>query len=828
MVKRISYILPPPQPTRIDHLDFPSWPHSSHGQTKPWLVKSNEPKVTENLDTTPGHLRGVAALALDTTTILADATSPQGILYTGGRDGQLIGWDLNLPTTRRQGPRWTNRDRIEWERLDGDADDEDELIQENDYQTDKSSGWALDKSKLPPRPPVDGPNNSASERGPATTPRQSIHCHTDWINDVVVSPNAQHVYSCSSDRTIRAWHPHSANPSSTLLGIQSDHVNVLAQPQYNPSTLISGGLDRKIYIWDVESPRPSSPIVTLAPQDHTPHHSHSSTSTYALAASHSGNLIAAGSPDRLIRLYDPRLPPSSQHTSSLVGHADNLRALVLSHDTRTLLSGSSDGTIKVWSLAAQRCLHTFTHHTDSVWSLWSDHPNLERFFSGDRAGNLAVVDLTGGNQSSSSSDDSHSHSSGIGRTYYDGECLVLARDPSSADHQRGRGIRQIVGIDDEYVWTANGSTQVKRWRDVGRVAERRTRSSIDSADSQESPVQSLPVDVPAPAEPRLMVNGFIPPRPKHASPPPQASEPKSVAFAATTAPTPDHRHPTPGRHGIPYTHLICLDPPTDRFFPLVTVPSHDQGLAGATPGHRGSYRRSSLAPSIDRVDPTANAANASTTTTSGPVHALRQFQARDALISAPACRTSPDELVPLRPTRGLERAVILNDRQHALAVDSSGQVYIACIVTGRWLGRWEYRRIIGGEGNNQNAGGGALGLTTSTATLEPTPDLHNALDTVRERIEGESSTVSWCTVDTRIGSLTVHIDQQRCWDAEVYADEVEFVGRGTVEDQRGMFQSGRPPSSVLLIELTTCVANSQSWEMGFGTVVQGASQGRSG
>ena len=56
-----------------------------------------------------------------------------------------------------------------------------------------------------------------------------------------------------------------------------------------------------------------------------------------------------------------------------------------------------DGTasIKLRSLTSQRCLHTFTHHTDSVWALYSSHPSLEIFYSGDKSGFVAKIDVEG-------------------------------------------------------------------------------------------------------------------------------------------------------------------------------------------------------------------------------------------------------------------------------------------------------------------------------------------------------------------------------------------------------------------------------------------------
>jgi WD repeat-containing protein 48 len=90
-----------------------------------------------------------------------------------------------------------------------------------------------------------------------------------------------------------------------------------------------------------------------------------------------------------------------------------------------------------------------------------------------------------------------------------------------------------------------------------------------------------------------------------------------------------------------------------------------------------------------------------------------------------------------------------------------------------------------------------LGLIAQEDVLEahildhapaPAPPLtpRGALELVKERIEGEAVVPAWCTVDTKIGALGIHMEQGRCFDAEIHLDELGDRIRGAFrEDQRG-------------------------------------------
>lgn len=101
--------------------------------------------------------------------------------------------------------------------------------------------------------------------------------------------------------------------------------------------MASGSFDRTIKLWDITrtgEASASDPLVTLNPADA----SAPKSSVYAIAADPYGRTVASGSPERVVRLWDPR---SAKRTGKLVGHTDNIRAILISEDSRYVGSDSS-------------------------------------------------------------------------------------------------------------------------------------------------------------------------------------------------------------------------------------------------------------------------------------------------------------------------------------------------------------------------------------------------------------------------------------------------------------------------------------------------------
>lgn len=202
--------------------------------------------------------------------------------------------------------------------------------------------------------------------------RQHVQAHTHWINDITLVGDNTALVSASSDNSIKLWRPHAEDvlPPQTI-GLHNDYAKVLASPGRNSRWVASGGLDRKITLWDLE--RGGQRLQIQSSDDEVS----GKGSIYALCANE--NLIVSGGPDSVVKVWDVR---SGKRVTQFVGHTDNIRGLLISQDSEIILSSSADQTVKMWSVFGARSLHTLTMHNDSVWCLHSQHPQLSVFYSG--------------------------------------------------------------------------------------------------------------------------------------------------------------------------------------------------------------------------------------------------------------------------------------------------------------------------------------------------------------------------------------------------------------------------------------------------------------
>ncbi|TGZ60486.1 hypothetical protein CRM22_008518 [Opisthorchis felineus] len=190
---------------------------------------------------------------------------------------------------------------------------------------------------------------------------QCMEHHADWVNDVVLCCDGKNLISASNDTTVKVWNATKGFCMSTLR-THKDYVRVLAYAQHREE-VASAGLDHAIFLWDVRT------LTALTPTNNTVTTSSftdKKESIYSLAMNPSGTVLISGSPDKLIRVWDPR---ACHKLFQLRGHAGNVRALIVRPDGQEVISASSDGTIRIWSLGMQCCTDTIRVHSQGVFTI---------------------------------------------------------------------------------------------------------------------------------------------------------------------------------------------------------------------------------------------------------------------------------------------------------------------------------------------------------------------------------------------------------------------------------------------------------------------------
>lgn len=325
------------------------------------------------------------------------------------------------------------------------------------------------------------------------------------------------------------------------------------------------------------------------------------------------------------------------------------------------------------------------------------------------------------------------------------------------------GINSIVAMDDNLLWTATGNSSIHRWRVPQRRCIRANALLVDTEHDrhdnspaatmrrqrrQNSAEESVDTVGPAPA-PRNSITSSI----------------QSLS-SDKWLPQRDHEDETT-LCGIPFASLVKLVSASDPFA------TYSSSTRGRDPEVATLYSAASIMSvpqaslpihSVLRVH-TSPVQSSRTEDTVQPVPTARaEYEEREIAADAEPLHKAPDNVI--QGDHGLVRCIILNDRLHALTIDTSGEVAVWDIVRCFCRGRFRREDVAAISHRSSSVEG------SSGGEKERSP--REVLDSVRERVEGEGVALPWATADTKAGVLVINMDE-KCFEAEVYADEVGFA-----------------------------------------------------
>ena len=246
--------------------------------------------------------------------------------------------------------------------------------------------------------------------------------HTGPVTAVFLSADARWAASGSADKTLRVWEVRSGRCLRTIRGHGGTVDSVFLGRDGNWA--FSGSEDRTFRVWNLElladaEKRFVSPtllcLITSSEEARRVHAKLADLRGKATAATDAGDYGEALDLVRAIRDlpgYEvdrkalelwARVGSRSRRTGprkawcmqTFEGHTKDVCSVSLSADGRRVVSGSWDGSLRLWGVDSGRCLQTFAGHTDAVRAV-SLAPDGRRVLSGSWDKTLRLWDVDTG------------------------------------------------------------------------------------------------------------------------------------------------------------------------------------------------------------------------------------------------------------------------------------------------------------------------------------------------------------------------------------------------------------------------------------------------
>ena len=201
-----------------------------------------------------------------------------------------------------------------------------------------------------------------------------LHGHTGKVRTLAYSPDGRRLASGGSDEAIKLWDLVGRREHATLVPeVKWQQEPVTAVLFVFGGRAVASVSERRgwsekgmVRLWDVDTARATTSY--LGQVKNNPQHHYDALAFYpvkfaGIAFDPVGQLLATGSSDHSVKLWSLR---EGQNRVPFWGHEQSVRCVAFSPDGRLLASGSGDHTVRLWDVATGGLVRATLWHRGAV------------------------------------------------------------------------------------------------------------------------------------------------------------------------------------------------------------------------------------------------------------------------------------------------------------------------------------------------------------------------------------------------------------------------------------------------------------------------------
>lgn len=184
----------------------------------------------------------------------------------------------------------------------------------------------------------------------------AFEAHSDYVRCIVVHPTQPYILTSSDDMLIKLWNWEKQWLCQQVFEGHTHYVMQIVINTKDNNTLASASLDRTVKVWQLGSPTPNFTLEGHEKGVNCVDYYHGGDKPY----------LISGADDRMVKIWDYQNKTCVQ---TLEGHAQNISAVCFHPELPIVLTGSEDGTVRIWHSGTYRLESSLNYGLERVWTI---------------------------------------------------------------------------------------------------------------------------------------------------------------------------------------------------------------------------------------------------------------------------------------------------------------------------------------------------------------------------------------------------------------------------------------------------------------------------